>query len=158
MNDVEISVLFDEGFENSLPEAWLSEVAQGTLQAEGKTNIEMGILITSQEIIQELNHRYLMEDHPTDVLSFAMLESEEGGEPFPCPEDGVQHLGEVIISYPQAKQQATEHGHSPKKETAVLLIHGILHLLGYDHATPEGELAMKEREAAALKLVAGQLA
>ena len=154
---MEVSVLFDEGFEGSLPEAWLSEVARGTLAAEGKTDVELGILITSQEIIQELNRRYLKEDHPTDVLSFAMLESEEGEEPFPCPEDGVQHLGEVIISFPQAERQAAEHGHSSEKETAVLLIHGILHLLGYDHATPEDEQAMEEREAAVLKLVAGQL-
>ncbi len=153
---MEVSVLFDEGFEDSLPEAWLSEVASGTLAAENKTGVELSILITGQEMIQELNRRYLREDHPTDVLSFAMLESEDGAEPFPCPADGIQHLGEVIISYPQAERQAAEQGHSPRKETAVLLIHGILHLLGYDHATPEGERAMKDREAALLKLVEGQ--
>jgi probable rRNA maturation factor len=154
---MEISVLFDEGFEDSLPEAWLVEVAREALTAENKTGVELSILITGQEMIQELNRRYLREDYPTDVLSFAMLESEEGEEPFPCPGDGIQHLGEVIISYPQAALQAAEHSHSPEKEMAVLLIHGILHLLGYDHAAPEGERAMKERETVILKLVAGQL-
>ena len=154
---MEISVLFDPGFEDSLPEEWLSGIAETTLKAENKTEVELGILITGQEMIQELNHRYLREDHPTDVLSFAMLESEEGAEPFPCTEDGVQHLGEVIISFPQAEKQAVERGHSARKETAVLLIHGILHLLGYDHATPEGKIAMKQRETAVLGLLAGQL-
>ena len=66
---------------------------------------------------------------------------------FPSPPDGVQHLGEVIISSPQAVIQAKEHQHSIKREVAILIIHGVLHLLGYDHETPEQERQMSAKEA-----------
>ena len=66
--------------------------------------------------------------------------------PFIHPPDGVRHLGEVLISYPQAVAQAKEQGHSPERELALLVIHGILHLLGYDHEEPEQEEKMKQKE------------
>ncbi len=154
---MEINILFDIGFEDCLPEDWLRTIAASALSYEGKTGIEMGILITGQEKIQELNNLYLQEDHPTDVLSFAMLET-TGAEPviFPGAPDKLEHLGEVIISYPQAAIQAAEHHHPVKAETALLLVHGILHLLGYDHDIPEREDQMKKREQEILKLVPGR--
>ena len=105
----------------------------------------MGILITGDDLIQALNTQYLQEDHPTDVLSFAMQESVPESDLFPASADGLLHLGEVIISYPQSVRQAAERGHSALTETATLLVHGILHLLGYDHDTPETEKAMTLR-------------
>lgn len=60
--------------------------------------------------------------------------------------DGLLHLGEVIISYPTAERQARERGHPVQREVAHLLIHGVLHLLGYDHALPEEERLMQARE------------
>ena len=68
-------------------------------------------------------------------------------ETFVAPPDRVLHLGEVIISYPQAVIQAEECQHSLKKELAILIIHGVLHLLGYDHDKPEPERKMRAREA-----------
>jgi probable rRNA maturation factor len=68
------------------------------------------------------------------------------GEIFVVPPDGVHHLGEVIVSCPQAVIQAKEHQHSIKKELAILIIHGVLHLLGYDHEEPEQERQMRGRE------------
>ena len=147
ISQMEINVLLDEGFKKALDKAWLRNVAQEVLKAEGQSNVEMGILITGDERIKQLNKEYLDEDKPTDVLSFAMMESAKGDTTsFPTPPDGTKHLGEVIISYPQAVKQAEEHKHSAKKEGAVLLIHGVLHLLGYDHDVPETQKRMEARE------------
>ena len=85
-------------------------------------------------------------DEPTDVLAFYMLPQGEGDDSFALPMDEVTRLGEVIISYPQAVEQAREQGHSLGRELALLIIHGILHLLGYDHEEPEEEAKMRARE------------
>jgi probable rRNA maturation factor len=74
-------------------------------------------------------------------------------ETFVTPPDNIKHLGEVVISYPQALKQAREAKHPVKKEVAVLLIHGILHLLGYDHEKSRDEKRMKPRETAILSLI-----
>ena len=100
-------------------------------------------------LLQELNLKYLGRDEPTDVIAFPMLAQPPAEElpPFVRPPDGVAHLGEVIISYPQAVIQAEEHRQSVKRELALLIIHGILHLLGYDHEDPTPERRMRAREA-----------
>jgi probable rRNA maturation factor len=85
-------------------------------------------------------------DEPTDVLAFYMLPQKEADFSFALPPDGVTRLGEVIISYPQAVKQAKEQGHSTERELALLIIHGILHLLGYDHEEPGEEAKMREKE------------
>jgi len=77
--------------------------------------------------------------------------------PFVQPPDGVLHLGEVIISYPQAVAQAEEHQHSVKREIAILIIHGVLHLLGYEHDKPELKRQMMTREAEILSCIEGEL-
>jgi probable rRNA maturation factor len=151
---MEINVLFDEGFEGAVDEGWLREVAAKVLTAEHQSDAEMSILITGQEKIRQLHKEYMGEDEPTDVLSFAMSEKGPADAPdFVFPAGDAAHLGEVIISYPQAEIQAAEHRHSIKKEVAILLIHGVLHLLGYDHDEPERQKRMQAREKAMLKLV-----
>ena len=142
---MEINLLFDEGFEDCLPAPVLTRIASATLDSERKIAAEMGILITGDAHIQALNASYRQIDRPTDVLSFAMQESVAGSDAFPAPPDGLEHLGEVIINYPQAARQAHENGHSVLTESAMLLVHGILHLLGYDHDTSEKENAMTRR-------------
>jgi len=72
--------------------------------------------------------------------------TEEEPTEFIEPPDGLVHLGEIIISYPQAKVQAKEHHHTLNKEIATLIVHGVLHILGYDHEKPETEAAMQTRE------------
>ncbi len=151
-------MLFDDGFESVLDEEWLRGIASAALEAENKQDAEMGILITGQEKIRQLHKEYMDEDTPTDVLSFAMMDKSSPDEPdFIFPAGDAVHLGEVIISYPQAQIQAEERGHSARKEVAVLLVHGVLHLLGYDHDEPVRQQKMQEREKAILKLVAGVL-
>jgi probable rRNA maturation factor len=156
---MEINVLFDEGFEGTLDEGFLRQVATKALTAEKQTDAEMGILITGQEKMRQLHKDYMGEDEPTDVLSFAMKEKGPADAPdFVFPSGDAVHLGEVVISYQQAEIQAAEHGHSARKEVAILLIHGVLHLLGYDHDVPERQKKMQTREKAILKLVAEGLA
>ena len=152
---VEINVLIDEGLEGSLDVGWLQSVAEQVLVAQGAgSNVELGLVIASQERVQELNLSYLGRDEPTDVLAFSAME-EVGAKSFVMPPDGVSHLGEVIISYPQAVAQAEEHQHSIKKEIAILIIHGVLHLLGYEHDKLELEREMRAREAEILSCIEG---
>ncbi|MBR6332414.1 MAG: rRNA maturation RNase YbeY [Dehalococcoidales bacterium] len=140
---MDISILFDEGFEGVVSEDLLYDIASTALKHEGAENAEMSIFITGQEHILELNEQYLQADHDTDVLSFAMQENIDDDDMFfVAPDDGVRHLGEVIISYPQAEIQAKEHGHSTIHEVAILLTHGTLHLLGYDHDVEERKAIM----------------
>jgi len=143
---VEINVLIDGEFEGCPEINWLQGVAEQVLVAErAGANVELGLVIASQERVQGLNKSYLGRDEPTDVLVFAMLSA--GGVPaFVPPPDGVLHLGEVVISFPQAVIQAEERGHSVKREVAILIIHGVLHLLGYEDEKPELKLQMAARE------------
>ena len=161
---MEINILIDEGFEGYLEVSWLQSVAEQVLVAQdADPRVELGLVITNQERVQQLNRSYLGKDEPTDVLAFSMLpEPLSTGEsevfsPFVQPPDGVLHLGEVIISYPQAVIQAEEHQHSVKREIAILIIHGVLHLLGYEHDKPELERQMKTREKEILSCIEGGL-
>ena len=158
---MEIDVLIDEEFERRLEASWLQKIAQQVLFAQGiSSNAELSLVITSQESMQELNRKYRGKDKPTDVLAFAMLPAEKEETeaiPFVTAPDGVLHLGEVIISYPQAVIQAEEHGHSVKREITILLIHGVLHLLGYEHNKPELEREMRARESEILSRIEGDI-
>ena len=149
MDCMEINVTCDSVFEDCPSEEWLCKIALKTLSAEGVyDNAEMGLLITGQERIQQLNKTYRSKDKPTDVLSFAFLagSGEDKGYSFSAPPDGLRHLGEVIISYPQAVIQAQEQGHSINKELALLVVHGVLHLLGYDHIDDNEAKEMENRQ------------
>ena len=148
---MEINALIDEGLRGHLKVNWLQSVAEQVLAAQGaSSDVELGLVIASQERVQQLNRSFLGKDEPTDVLAFSMLPAEEtpgaDSPPFVTPPDGVLHLGEVIISYPQAVTQAKAHNHSIKREITILIIHGVLHLLGYEHDRPELEQQMAARE------------
>lgn len=140
---MEISILVEDRA-IKIDADWLRRVVEQVLAAQnaaGKT--EMSLVLVDQERIQELNRQYLGKDRPTDVISFSMLSEEPA---FIAPPDGVTHLGEVIISYPQAVIQAGEQGHSVARELAILIVHGILHLYGYDDERPETKKQMQSRE------------
>ena len=156
---MEINVLIDEPLEANLAPSWLQGIARQVLAAQGAgAEVEMGLVIATEERVKQLNKDYRGRDEPTDVLAFAARE-EVGSDfpPFVQPPDGVLHLGEVIISYPQAAMQAEEHRHSVKKELAILIIHGVLHLLGYEHDKPEPERRMRAREKEILSHIEGGL-
>lgn len=142
-----LDVSIDEPFADRVDETWLRRVAEHVLKIE-KVDLkaELGLLITGDETMTDLNRTYRDIDGTTDVLSFAFQEDKE----FPAHPEGVTQLGEVIVSMPQAERQAAEKIHSLDEELAVLVIHGVLHLLGYDHQTDEDEDRMMAREQEAL--------
>lgn len=130
-----------EEFERFVEVEDLRRIAAGVLAAESVPEAELGVLVTDDEAVRRLNAEYTGEDEATDVLAFSLREGEEFVSP-----DGVVRLGEVIISYPTASRQAAEAGRLVDEEMAHLLVHGILHLLGYDHAEPDEERRMRQRE------------
>ena len=143
----QIGIHVEEKFRGVVDEGWTRRIAQTVLKAERVVPpYEVGLVFTDSETIKQLNRDYRGVDEPTDVLAFHMLPQKEVDDSFALPPDGVTRLGEVIISYPQAVAQAREQGHSTERELALLVIHGILHLLGYDHEEPEEESKMRERE------------
>ncbi len=157
---MEINVLIEEGLEGCLEESWLQWIAEQILVAHGAdSGVELSLVIGSQERVRQLNLSYLGKDEPTDVLAFSMLPELPAADlaPFVAPPDGMQHLGEVIISYPQAVVQSEEHRHSIKREIAILIIHGVLHLLGYEHDKPELERQMVAREVEILSHIEKEL-
>jgi len=150
--EIEISV--EEEFRGLVDENWVRKIAQHILKAESVAPpYEVSLVFTDSETVQRLNRDYRGVDAPTDVIAFYMLPEKETASAFVLPPDGVTRLGEVIISYPQAVEQAKEQGHSVNKELALLIIHGILHLLGYDHEKPEEEAKMRAREKELLEKV-----
>ena len=112
----------------------LQTVAESVLHQEGRPG-ELTLVLTDDQGIQVLNRDFSGEDVPTDVLSFS---AQEDGGPFVAALEAKTYLGDVIISYPRAAEQAAERGHPEEHELDLLVVHGILHLLGYDHAD-EGE-------------------
>ena len=145
MPDFELCVGIDEPFQGYLDEDWLRHVVAETLTAEGVGSpAELGLVVTGDERIRQLNRSYRGIDEATDVLSFALLEDSD--DTFVNPPDGVLHLGEVILSYPRAVVQAEEHHHAVKREVALLVVHGVLHLLGHEHEQPHDEARMRAEE------------
>jgi probable rRNA maturation factor len=143
----EIGISVEEEFRGVVDEGWVRRIAQTVLKSEGVAPpYEVGLVFTDSETVKQLNRDYRGVDEHTDVLAFCMIPQKEADSSFALPPDGVTRLGEVIISYPQAVEQAREQGHSTEKELALLIIHGILHLFDYDHEEPEEEAEMRTRE------------
>ena len=165
---MEINISIDKEFKKYIKSSWLRKIAKIVIAGEsiGTDKLEMSLAITNDEQLHELNLKYLEEDRPTDVLSFPMNERPERSKRvgvddlihlyeslYPVGADDVIHLGDVIISYPTAARQAVEHNHAVEQEITILLIHGILHLLGYDHAEPDERRLMQHFEKRALILI-----
>ena len=114
--------------------ALIEDAVEAVLAAENSPNpVSINLLISDDQHLQQLNRKYLGFDRPTDVLAFPMDE----------PVDGLDgHLGDIAISMDAAGRQAEEAGHSVESELQLLLVHGILHLLGYDHHTEEDKKVM----------------
>jgi probable rRNA maturation factor len=143
----EIEVFIEGEFRGAVDGGWVKKIVRQVLKAEGVVPLyEVSLVFTDSEKVRQLNRDYRGVDESTDVLAFYMLPQKGADSSFALPPDGVTRLGEVIISYPQAVAQAKEQGHSTERELALLVIHGVLHLLGYDHEEPEEESKMRERE------------
>lgn len=109
---------------------------------------EVSVTLTDNAYIQTLNKKYRQIDRPTDVLSFALNEGEEP-QITGVPEFNV--LGDIVLSVERAKEQAAEYGHSLRREIAFLTVHGMLHLLGYDHIEDTDRLEMEREQKAVME-------
>lgn len=140
-NSVDLQV--DDAYLAQTPEAQLLAIVEATLRHESAVDVELSLVIAGDELLQQLNRDYRGIDAPTDVLSFSAQEDgAEDGPAFVTAPEAEAYLGDVIISYPMAERQAAAAGHPVQDELCLLAVHGVLHLLGYDHATPEEESAM----------------
>jgi probable rRNA maturation factor len=121
----------------------LCRVAAEVLRQEGVAGeTELSLIVTDDEAVRELNRRFRGVDAPTDVLAFGAGAEEH----FVSAPESPPYLGDVVISYQRALAQSAELGHAIAEELKLLVIHGILHLLGYDHQEKAAARKMRERE------------
>ncbi len=129
-----INIQVNEEMPSSVETHQILQAAEAALKVgSASPETELTIVLTGDAQLQELNRTYLGIDAPTDVLSFP--------SDFIDPDSHSRYLGDILISIPRAVFQAAEADHSPAEEMRLLAVHGVLHLLGYDHA----EEAEKER-------------
>ena len=145
---------FENDQDKIILDEYLAQRLQDGLNAVAKLHnlgdlVEVDITVVDDEEIHVLNRDYRNVDRSTDVLSFAL--DEDGGEPelIDGPEEHL--LGDIIISAETAQRQADEFGHGLEREIVYLAVHGLLHLLGYDHMTDEDKAVMRAKEEEALR-------
>jgi probable rRNA maturation factor len=126
------------------PEQLLERAAQAALAHESQSvDSDLSVVLTDDARLHQLNREYLGIDAPTDVLSFPASETD--------PETGVRYIGDILISIPRAQAQANAAGHPLESEVQLLVVHGVLHLLGHDHANSEEKTRMWKAQTAILK-------
>lgn len=136
---------------NKIDRKYLNFVAEKTIQLSNyKKKPEISLVIIGTKRMISLNNKYRNKNKVTDVLSFGN-ENPKGAKKFIFPPSKNVNLGEIFICYSQVEKQSKEKKHSAKKEIAVLLIHGILHLIGYDHAKDKDAEKMQKMEALILR-------
>ena len=129
-----------EIIDNGLYEGYdyLYDVLDAALKHEKVKNAIFSVVFMEDEEIHKMNKEYRGVDRVTDVISFAFEDNND------LVYNDIRMLGDIFICIPQMKRQASEYGHSEKRELAFLAVHGILHLLGYDHMNEEDEHVMFE--------------
>jgi probable rRNA maturation factor len=133
-----VSVLLDAGPFRGIRRAEIARRARAMLRATGESRAELSVLLTDDAGIHRLNRDYRSKDRPTDVLAFAQREGRLAAGDV---------LGDVVISVPTASRQAAASDHPLLAEVTMLLAHGILHLLGWDHDTPAKDRRMRAETA-----------
>lgn len=124
------------------PEELLERAARAALEHESQDG-ELSIVLADDARLQKLNKDYLGIDTATDVLSFPASETD--------PQTGARYIGDILISLSRAQSQAEAAGHALESEVQLLVVHGVLHLLGHDHAEPEEKNRMWQAQAEILK-------
>lgn len=133
MNNFEI---FNETNESIKELTGLKELLDYALNYLKINNAEFNVIIIDNERIHEMNREYRGVDRPTDVITFALEDHQD------IEFEDIRLLGDIYISIEKARSQAEEYGHSLKREISFLTIHGLLHLLGYDHMNEADEKEM----------------
>lgn len=132
-NNRTMRLYFENKTRKKFSKETFQKIAEEVVYKLGKSkNTEIGLHLINNKAIQKLNKKYRQIDEPTDVLSFPLDKSEE-------KTIGPHQLGDIFISVPTAKRNAKVHNVSLKKEIIHLFIHGLLHLLGYDHESDNKE-------------------
>lgn len=129
----------DEKLDKELDE--LKDMLSDFCKREELGNVIFNIIIIDNPTIHKINKEYRDKDAPTDVISFALEDDKTVIEP-----DGVRILGDIYISIDKVHEQALEYGHSFKRELSFLAVHGLLHLLGYDHMEKSDEEVMFKKQ------------
>jgi probable rRNA maturation factor len=130
--------------ETSFPQDLLARAARTALEHEAQSlESDLSIILTDDSRLHELNLNYLGVDAPTDVLSFPASETD--------PETGARYIGDILISVPRAQAQADAAGHPLEAEVQLLVVHGVLHLIGHDHAEAEDKARMWKAQTEILK-------
>jgi probable rRNA maturation factor len=138
---VSIEVANESGV--AVDESALASVAQHVLAAmQVNPAAELSVMVVTTEVMTELHERWMDEPGPTDVMAFPMDELVDESRRPDAPEIGPALLGDVVLCPAFAAAQARKAGHGLADELALLTVHGVLHLLGYDHAEPEQEREM----------------
>lgn len=140
-----------EAYAAEVDVARLRAVIAAALSAEDHADGELTLVITDDDEVAELNRQYRGVDGPTDVLSFPAQEPTPG---FVSAPEMAAYLGDILIAFPFTQRQAAGLGRSLRDELQLLAVHGVLHLLGYDHAEPAEEAAMWARQDAILAAAA----
>ena len=141
---IEVQILSE--YNGLIDESWVQNVADSTLFfADPQGNSGANIFITNAETLHDLNFRFRGFDESTDVLSFPQSIDTETEVIFPIFPDE-ESLGDVVISFNHAKTQAKSHNVPFEQELALLIVHGVLHLLGHDHAEPDETAKMQGLE------------
>jgi probable rRNA maturation factor len=149
--ELDVAAPFADEVDSSL----LERVLARALAAEGIAGpVEVSLVVTDDAAVHALNRQYRGIDQPTDVLSFSQVEGPgtagRADSAFPRPPNEALPLGDIVISGDRAREQAREYGHSRRRELAYLAVHGLLHLLGYDHEIEADRQLMRTKEEAAL--------
>jgi probable rRNA maturation factor len=151
--DFEVEIQADEPFVSQIEADDLRRAATAALRHTGHAAGALTILITDDETQRALNRAYRAIDAPTDVLSFAAQEETMHAPVTVPPElaaELARNLGDIVIALPYAARQAARYGGSLEAELRLLTVHGVLHLLGYDHGTPEEAAIMWQIQGAVL--------
>ena len=119
----------------------VATVADAALEALGKADANLTVAFVRDRVIRSLNSTFRGVGHAADVLSFPAREvRRSGGDNYFVGSSVLEHLGDIVISTDTALRQAGDSGHSFEREVDELVIHGVLHLCGYDHATDQGQM------------------
>lgn len=146
MKNLKLQVMVETELDSQEQDACqaMEEALATAVELEELPPVECAVRLVDDATIQELNRDFRQLDRATDVLSFPLWEPDEEW----ILDEGETHvlLGDLVISTPQARRQAKEYGHSFRRELSFLAVHGLLHLLGYDHQTPAEEQRMFRRQ------------
>jgi probable rRNA maturation factor len=153
---VDVDIQIDDRFAADVDATLIERAITTALAAERVAGpVEVSVLVTDNATLRQLNRDYRGIDAPTDVLSFADDQAHADALPaFARPPNSPRYLGDLALSYERVVAQAAEYGHSRERELAFLTVHGVLHLLGYDHELGEAAAqAMRYREEAVMEQI-----